>query len=217
MSVEILLLSIMCGMTLIGYMIAVNAHGSTRLSISYLLATILLAGTVWAIVQYVNTNLSRQQQEQYRRLEAENSKAEERIKTQENSLMRGQKISVASTKVNKVISQGTGYASSMMNANLRDFSVELDVLMGRATAMKRKITALKNEYKSIQTEASYFSEGAKLIEDALKNLSEASNYYRTYFRAEDSVQEELRERLMRQKARAAYNEFSKASSKIHSN
>jgi hypothetical protein len=217
MSVEVLLLSIMVGITLIGYMIAVNAHGSTRLSISYLLATVLLAGTVWAIVQYVNSNLSRQQQAQYRRLEAENSKAEERIKSQEQSLMRGQKVSTASSKVNNVISQGTGYAASMMNANMRDFSVELDVLMGRATAMKRKVSALNKEFKSISSDASYFPEGAKLISDAIKNLSEASNYYKLYFRAEDSVQEELRERLMRQKARAAYNQFSKAGSKIRSN
>ena len=216
MSIEILLLSIMVGITLLGYMVAVNAHGSTRLSISYLLATVLLAGTVWAIVQYVNSNLSRQQQAQYRRLEAENSKAEERIKSQELSLMRGRRVDGASAKVNSVISQGTGYAANMMNADMRDFSVELDVLMGRATAMKRKVAGLNKEFESIKSEASYFPDGASLIADALKNLSEAANYYKLYFRAEDSVQEELRERLMRQKARAAYNQFSKAGSKIRS-
>ena len=47
MSIEILLLGIACSMTLLAYMIAINAHGTTRLSLSYFLATLMLAGNVW--------------------------------------------------------------------------------------------------------------------------------------------------------------------------
>ncbi len=217
MSVEVLLLGLMVGITLLGYMIAVNSHGSTRLSISYLIATVLLAGTVYSIVQHVNMDLDRKQQQEYKRLEMEKEQAEERIKSQEQTLMRGKRMMDAAGKINSIINQGTGYASNMMNVDLRDFSVELDVLMGRATAMSRKVNALSSEFNALSSEAAYFAEGSSLVKNSLKSLKEAANYYKLYFRAEDTVQEELRERMMRQKARQAYNQLSQASSKITTN
>ena len=54
MSVEILLLGVLIGITLLGYMIAINSHGPTRLSTSLLIATVILVGTVWAIIQHAN-------------------------------------------------------------------------------------------------------------------------------------------------------------------
>ncbi len=216
MSIEVLLLGILVGITLIGYMIAINSKGPTKLSISYLLATVLLAGTVWAIVQHVNTGADRVQQEMYRRLELEKKKAEELARSQEQSLIENRKKMDAAGKLNEIISRGTGFASTMMNVDLRDFSVELDVLMSRANGMRNKIAALVKDFENLRNEKALFPSCIPTINEALSNLSDAAKYYRLYFRAEDSAQEELRERTMRLKARQAYDLFKKAGSQITS-
>ena len=139
MSVEILLLGILVGMTLLGYMIAINSHGPTRLSVSYLIATLILAGTVWAIVQQVNYGDSQKQQKRLKQLELEKQQMEDFARSQKQSLLENKIKMDAAAKINEIISQGTGYASDMMNVDLKDFSVELDALIGRANQMKNNI------------------------------------------------------------------------------
>ena len=67
MGVEVYLLCSFVGLTLLAYMVAINSHGPTRLSVSYLIATLMLAGTVWAIVQHVNTGLDERKMEEFKR------------------------------------------------------------------------------------------------------------------------------------------------------
>ena len=216
MSIEILLLGLLVGITLLGYMIAINSHGPTRLSVSYLIATLILAGTVWAIVQYVNYGADKIQQERYKQLQLEKQKAEELARSQEQSLLKNREKMEAASKINDVISKGTGYASDMMNVDLKDFSVELDALVSRANQMKNNIAALVTEFENLKEERALFPESVPSINEALSNLTEAAKYYIRYFRAEDSIQEELRERLMRQKSREAYDLFKKVGSQITS-
>jgi hypothetical protein len=216
MSIEILLLGILVGITIVGYMIAINSKGSTRLVFSYLLATALLAGSVWAIVQHVNSGADRVQKEMYRRLELEKQKAEDVARTQEQSLVENRKKMEAAAKINEIISQGTSFASTMMNVDLKDFSVELDVLVSRANAMKNDIETVVNNFENLKNTSALFPDCVPTMNEALSNIGEAVKYYRLYFKAEDSVQEELRERTMRQKAREAYNLFKKASSQVTS-
>ncbi len=216
MSIEIMLLAILVGITLLGYMIAINSKGPTKLSISYLLATVLLAGSVWAIVQHVNSGADRIQKDMLRRLELEKNQAEEFARSKEQSLIENRNKMDAAAKINEIVSQGTGYASTMMNIDLRNFSVEHDVLMGRANAMKNKVATLLDKIENLREEKALFPGCVPLLNDALSNLTDAAKYYRLYFRAEDSAQEELRERTMRQKARQAYDLFKKASSQVTS-
>jgi len=216
MSVEVLLLIVLVGITLLGYMIAINSRGPTKLSISYLLATCFLIGTVWSIVQYVSSGQNKEQQQEFLRLEREKREVEERVRSKELSLMKSKKLMEAANKINSVINQGTGYASNMMNIEFKDFSVELDVLMGRANVMKTKVTTLIEDYSKLNKESELFPESAATITDALNELSEAAKYYNLYFRSEDTAQEELRERLLRQKSRKAYDLFKKASSQVAS-
>ena len=216
MSVEILLLGILVGMTLLGYMIAINSHGPTRLSVSYLIATLILAGTVWAIVQQVNYGDSQKQQKRLKQLELEKQQMQDFARSQKQSLLENKTKMDAAAKINEIISQGTGYASDMMNVDLKDFSVELDALIGRANQMKNNIAALVTGFENLKEERALFPESVPSINEALGNLTEAAKYYRRYFRAEDSIQEELRERLMRQKSREAYDMLKKVGSQISS-
>lgn len=216
MSIEVLLLGILCGITLLAYLVAVNSHGPTRLSISYLIATILLAGTVWAIVQHVNSGLDREQMQELRKLEREKQKAEERIRSQEEILRESKERAAFGGKLNALINKGTGYATTMMNVDLRDLSLDIDRLMGRAGKMKSDVEDLKAEFVKLSTEDEFFNESLELTGEALKLLHEAATYFRLYYRSEDSAQESLRERVMRRKAREAYEKLQKASGQVAS-
>jgi hypothetical protein len=216
MAIELYLLSMFVAMTLLGYLIAINAHGPMRLSVSYLIATLMLAGTVWAIVQYVNTGLDKQKLEEFKRLEVEKQKAEDRVQSQQLELMDNKARLGYVTKLNDVINEGTGLSSTMVNIEMRDFSVELDVLMARAAEMKRKCDALKEKYDKVEKEQQFFAEGKTMMHDALDQLIGAATYYSMYFKSEDGAQEEMRERMMRDKARRANDLFKKAASQLAS-
>jgi len=216
MTIEVMMLAIACGMTILGYMIAINAHGSTRLSLSYLMATIMLAGTVWGIVQYVNSDLDAQKMEQIRRIEAEKKLAESRMQSQEEALKANKERMGVATKLGAIISTGTGLASTMINIDLQDRDAQLEVLMGRAGETKRKADELKGTFEKTETFDSSFNVTVGLLKEAIQSLTEAAYYYRSFYYSEDSEQEDLRERVLRQKARVAYDKFQKAGASIAS-
>ncbi len=217
MTVEVLLLAVLVGITLLAYMIAINSHGPTRLSFSYLIATLILAGTVWAIVQHVNYGVDRKQMAEFKRLEMEKRLAEQRARSQEQALKENKERMEFATKLNSIITAGAGLATTLMNTDVRDFSVELDVLIGRAHGTRKKAEELAEKYKKISKEEEFFPQSVSLIKSAIENVNESAKYYYLYYRSEDAAQEELRERLMRQKARTAYEDFKKASSLVASN
>ena len=210
MSVEVLLLALASGMTILAYMIAINAHGPTRLSLSYLMATVMLAGTVWGIVQYVNTDLDARKMEELKRLESEKKLAEARIQSQEEALRANKERMGLASKLNTIISTGTGLASAMINIDLQDRGADLEVLMGKASEMKKKADDLKAGFEKLTFNDPFFNEPVTLLKTAIQSLSEAAYYYRSFYYSEDSEQEHLRERVLRQKARAAYDAFQKA-------
>jgi nitric oxide reductase large subunit len=216
MSIEVLLLALACGMTILAYMIAINAHGPTRLSLSYLMATVMLAGTVWGIVQYVNTDLDARKMEELKRLESEKKKAEARIQSQEEALRANKERMEVASQLNAIITSGTGLASTMINIDLQDRGMDLEILMGKASAVKQKTEELKNDFEKISSNDTFFNEPVALLEEAMKALIKAAYYYRSFYYSEDSEQEDLRERVLRQKARAAYDTFQKASAMIAS-
>jgi hypothetical protein len=211
MNTDVMLLTIMCGMTLIAYMIAINAHGPVRLSLSYLLATFLLAANVWAIVQHVNIGLDTIKTEELRKLEAEKKQVEERVLSQEEALKANKDRMAFSARLNSIITSGTAFGTTLRNTDLQDKDAELDLLIGRAVETKRKIEELKGEFDKLSAADSFFNEPLTLIKDGLQLLTESAQYYQQYYYSDDSDQEALRERVMRQKATNANEKFQKAS------
>lgn len=214
MNTEILLLALACGMTLLAYMVAINAHGPTRLSLSYLLATVMLAGTVWCIVQYVNIGVDSKKIEVLNKLEQEKRLAEEKALSNEEQLRANKDRMAKIAHLNKVISIGSGYATSLISVNLQDASLELDGLLARTSEMKKKIDDLNTEFLSVPVQDVFFTESMTMLNDAMKLLTEAATYYRLYYQAVDSTQELNREKVLRQKARDAYELFQKAGTKV---
>jgi hypothetical protein len=214
MNTEILLLALACGMTLLAYMVAINAHGPTRLSLSYLIATVMLAGTVWCIVQYVNTGVDSQKIEVLRKLEKEKRLAEEKALSNEEQLRANKDRMVKITHLNKIIAAGSGYSTTLISVDLQDASVELDGLLARTTDMRKKVEDLNTEFLSVPIQDAFFSETITMLTDAMKLLTEAATYYRLYYQSNDSTQEINREKVLRQRARNAYELFQKAGSKV---
>jgi len=206
-----MLITVMCGITLLAYMIAINAHGPVRLGLSYMMATILLATTVWVIVQHVTIGMDSVNTEKIKKIEMEKQIAEERAMSQEEALKTNKDRTNFAAKLTTLLTSGTGYASSIANIDLQDRNAELETLLGRAGEVKRKVDELKNEIEKISTTDAFFAEPLTLTRDGLQLLTEAAQYYQQYYYSDDSDQEAARERIMRQKARNASEKFQKAS------
>jgi hypothetical protein len=220
MSVEILLLALLGAITLLAYMVAINSHGTARLAFSYLIATVILAGSVWATVQYVNTDINAKKIEEFKRLESEKQKAEDQMKSQEQQYTAAMRLSkehmAVAARLHDVLTNATGLATMMINTDLHDMSTDLDALVARSVDTKRRCDQALDDFNKTKIADTFFSDGISLIKEGLATLAEASQYYYLYFKAEDSAQEELRERIMRQKARIASDTLQKASSLITS-
>jgi hypothetical protein len=216
MSSDILLLAVLGGLTLIGYMIAINAHGPIRLGLSYFLATILLAGTVLVIVQHVNQGYDSQEMEKFKKLEMEKKQVEERVVFQEEALKTNKERMNFAAKLTTVIASGTVLSSMLISIDLQDRTADLETLVAKANGTQSKISALKKDFESLSSADNFFVEPIALIKDGIQLLGEAAQYFRQYYYSEDADQENLRERIMRQKARNASEKFQKAGALIAS-
>jgi hypothetical protein len=177
------------------------------LSLSYLLATVLLAATVWTIVQHVNLGMDKE----FRTLQMEKTRAEERALSQEEALKTNKERMSFAARLNTAITSGTALATSLINVDLQDRSAELETLIGRAVDTKKKVETFKFDFEKLTTTDTFFNEPLTLIKEGVLLLTEAAQYYQQYYYSEDSDQEALRERILRQKARNAYEKFQKAS------
>jgi hypothetical protein len=156
--------------------------------------------------------------EELKKLELEKQKAEEQMHSQEAAmqlaLRQNKERLTFAARLNGVITQGAALATTMINSDVRDMNLELDILLGKATETKRKADELAVEFDKFKIEDTLFTHSGTMVKDAIKQLVEAAQYYVLYFRAEDNAQEELRERIMRQKATSARDLLQKASSLI---
>jgi len=216
MNIEILLVIILTAITILAYMVAINSQGAAKLLISYLMATIILVGTVYCTIQLFNKWREEFQQTRYNQLQKEKLFAEQRINSQAEIIVNNRKKIEAATKINAFINKSIEYSSSLMNLDPKDFTVELHELVARADKIKAEISVLKKELDNITVEIALFPETKPTLASALSNLEESARYYWLYFRAEDSAQEELRARMLRQKASQSYTLFKKANTQIAS-
>ncbi len=214
MSVEILLLAVLVGMTILAYMIAINAHGAVRLIFSFLFATIMLAGSVWAIVQHYNARVESMNVEQLRKLELEKRLVQEQLQTREQVLQESKDLINSASRMTALIAMGSGYASTLISTNLQDPNSDLDGLMARAADLKRKVDNLRSEINKEKEVADNFPEATALVKEAAQFLAESCYYHRIYYYSEDTAEEQSREQALRQRARIAQDKFQKASSML---
>lgn len=211
MTVELMLIAIACGVTLLGYLVAINAQGPLRLSVSYLIATIMLAGTVWVIVQYVNKGVEIKKNEELAKVELKRKAEEENFKQQAESIvLQGKLHAGISSKLVMMISNASNYANLILNADLQNKSMAFETLLENASETKRKVDEISNQYNKMDSVQLLFPDSYPLISDGIGNLSEAATNYKNYYFSEDSSQESQREKVLRSRAKTALEKFNKA-------
>lgn len=218
MTVEVLLLINLGGLTLLAYLVAINAHGAARLALSYLVATLMLAGTVFVVVQYVNSGVDAQRQQELAAMAAEKQRIEQQLLAEQQratQTVEDKGRTAMGEKVRGLAGRGNAMANKLLNMDLQDRSVDFDALVARAVATVKEIEQFKQEVESAAVEsAPMFPEASQSLKDAVGVLKEAGYYYRQFYNSEDSDQEDLRGRVMRQKARAAGEQFQKSSGQV---
>jgi len=210
MSVEVLLMAVLIALTVVAYMIAINARGLWRLMLSFLFASCMLGGTVWVIVEHYNAESRTAMQKERRKFESERQAAEERLQSKEQALERTGSASAVLT----LISQANSYASLLTRERLHDPDLSHSQLISRAAQTQQQVESLQNQIKGSAQAINQFPEAAKLIESAMVHLLEACRLYRQYYFSENSAAERTAERLLRQNARNAQDALTKASSSL---
>jgi hypothetical protein len=92
--------------------------------------------------------------------------------------------------------------------------VDLDGLKERAAAAVRKVDDAKKELALLEPADAAFVASLAQVKDALQLMGEAAYYWRIYYSSEDEDQEALRERILRQKSRTAYETLQKVGTAV---
>jgi hypothetical protein len=211
MTVELLLISIAGGITLLAYLIAINAQGPFRLSVSYLMATLMLAGTVWIVIQYVNEGVEVKKNNELAKIEMLRKIDEQSIKQQADSiLLQGKLHAGIASKMILIISNASNYANLILNADLQSKTMDFETLMDKASETKKKVDDISAQYAHMDSIQMLFPDSYLLIKDGIGCLSEAAANYKNYYFSEDSSQESQREKVLRMRAKVALEKFNKA-------
>jgi uncharacterized membrane protein YgaE (UPF0421/DUF939 family) len=206
MGTETLFLVLLVSLTVLAYMIAINAHGVWRMTLSFLLATCMLGGTVWVIILQYSTTTKTAVQIERRRLETERR---ELLQDREQTLAMKEQAGNAA-RVSHLIAQANGFAATLQTQALQEQGYTHEQLIARAAACEQRLAALQNEIDTYRQAAAGYPDAAKLLADAMAELTEACKLYKSYYYAENSAAEQARERQMKQKARKAQELLAKA-------
>ncbi len=202
---EILSLTILTALTVVGYMIAVNSRGVTRMAITYLLATLLLAVNVLAIVQFVNGRGAEALELEYKaRLASEKAEMEAKLAQSgvDKEALREQELkSDEVLKVQAVVSNAQKLAEDLSSLNLLDYTLTYEQKLARASTLKRKAQKVKAKYEALKPSLVYVRDAS--ISQSMDKLVKSALYCKLYYTAEDSDQEVVRERVMRTNAKNA--------------
>jgi len=209
MSVEVLLMAVLVALTVIAYMIAINARGLWRLTLSFLFATCMLGGSVWVIVQHYSTTSRIAMEKQRRTFEKERMAAKERLQSKEQVLEKMERAGSVS-RMETLIAQANSFASLLIREKLHDQNLSHGQLVERAAEVEQSVMRLQNEIRASKQILDQFPESAKLLAEAMTHLAEAGRLYRQYYFSENSAAERSTERLLRQNARNAQDALQRA-------
>jgi phosphate/sulfate permease len=217
MSTQILLLAVLGAITISAYMSAINARGVARIAISYFLATVVLAATVYAIIQHVEQRQQRQekiaQQEKLEEMLAQQQEKLEEVKKQiRREVMHKQQTIEAARDIERRLDKAVELATFIANVNLTDRSLSLNELMDRAQGTRTRMQQLKTELNEAREQYPEYADVFEPVQQGIEALSSASQYFYSYYHAETSAQESRWENQMRANAQKAHTLFKEARS-----
>ncbi|MGA3050621.1 MAG: hypothetical protein ABSE00_01695 [Chitinispirillaceae bacterium] len=217
MSADITPIIFMSGLTIVAIMIAINTHGRLRSILSYTLATLLFGLTAVVFINRTGVIIS----VSYRHSQLPSEPMEKGINNQnplhpaESDTLSPESAQMAA-ELRSLSAEGIACASSLLNKDLKDESVELETLVGRASETRKRVESIRNQFEIISASDITFKKPVVSIKDGIQLLSEAAQLYLQYYYSEDSSQEVTRENLLRQKARKANEQFQKAADLLNS-
>lgn len=214
MNADITPIILMTGLTIVAFMIAINTHGNLRIILSYTLATILFGLTVVVFFSHAGGITGRSYSgNQLQSEPVEKGTEDLHSPRQADSTNLSPETSQVAAELKRISAEGTACANSLLNKELKDESVELETLVGRASETRKRVEFIKGEFEKVPvmpvTDIA-FRKPFSSIKDGVQLLSEAAQLYLQYYYSEDSSQEVTRENSLRQKARGAYAQFQKA-------
>lgn len=186
------LFMILFGITMLGFLVAVNSRGAVRMSISYVLATMMLVASVYQLVHYLGERKMEVQLEQAKeeaRAQLEELKEE---KMEEEQTAEQEEVAAAASKFHSIIDRGNRIVRSLKSTDVRDESVDIDTYFGIAGSAQRKAEALIREARNINAPKEIQNARNKTI-NGLQRCATSAKYLNLYFKSEDEDEEQKRE------------------------
>lgn len=222
---EILLITLLWAVTFTGFSVAVNARGPARVTVSYILAILSLCGSVFHSIQYIVSvevaNAAIVEVPVVPEPEPEIIKPAEIDTVGLKASQLAAAMGVARKELTQVIEQSSRLADRLAAVNLNrvpDLSdEEYDAMQNKAFGFRNEIGKIKDKLTSVvpTVPAPYKPVVAK-IQAAINELSQASQAYDRFFKAENDQEESQRQELFRRSTQDAVAALKQAESGLSS-
>ncbi|MGM0443503.1 MAG: hypothetical protein ACQEQV_04885 [Fibrobacterota bacterium] len=214
---EIIGLITLSSVTIVGYMIALNARGMARIALSFLMATLLLGGTVFAVVQYINSSNTEkadahQAQTLQEKAELERKLLAQKLENQQLALEKEEKEKrlkmiekrkKEADRLLSLISEVEQLARSLSDVRLSDRRYGYSQLVAQAEKFQNSVSRVETRFDEMKGDLSFFANIGPDIAAAIEDLNTAARFYRLYYSAESTYQERTRKREMEKHRRSA--------------
>jgi len=195
MSIEVILLILLGGLAFNSFIGAINAKGTSRIVSSYILATMVLIGALFAIVQSVNQASVHAQKQREVELQAKLIE-EQKLREEDALLAASGKASVEEKEImDKLVDiseKGNKVIRRILSVNIDDLEEdEWEGVSRRASGYLGTASKLKRAVEDIKPmENGAFKESIEATKKAVDRLVWGASSFRKFFGAEDEDEED---------------------------
>lgn len=181
-------------LSILGFLIAINSRGPVRAAFSYVLATALLVGSLFELVNYINEQKIRSLQVRQAPVAPEPPPPpkKEDNKDQEYAQV-----------IHSISSRAKEITRSLSGLDLQDESVEIETYFAKAGAARNRASELSREFARRPAPEQGFGGARDALTKGLTQTMAAAKYLDLYFKSEDEFEEEKREQAFRAAVRQA--------------
>ncbi len=200
-------------LSIIGFLIAINSRGPVRAAFSYVLATALLVGSLFELVNYINEQKIRTLQVRQTPVVApEPAPPPPAPKKEENNKDQEYAQAIRSTA-----SRAKEITRSLSGLDLQDESVEIETYFAKAAAARNRASELSREFARRPAPEQGFGGARDALTKGLAQTMAAAKYLDLYFKSEDEFEEEKREQAFRASVRQANSFLDQADALVTGN
>jgi cell division protein FtsB len=200
------------------YSTAINSRGVVRVTLSYVLATLILIFAIFTAVRYSQDTAFAHMEKERVKMEEQIRKAEEETRAEiskritdsltalNNAAATTEPVKEASAYA-PLAQEGIALCNALLSVNVADESKDYDQLVAQAKALQNRAAALKRKIDSMEKD----SEPARVqIEKGARFVTVSANTLSLYYRAENESEESERLNVYKQNANAAKAAFAAA-------